>query len=345
MAQKGKKAALKRFLLREIRGCNRNPTRAAIQRFGVSRQYVSTMLGELRREGWASAEGSTRRRAYHLEFIKDSREIPTSIPEDRVWTEFVRQTVEDLPANVQQILQYGVTEMINNVIDHSGADSYALQVRKNPVLVIVTIGDDGVGVFEKLRDHFGLVDSEHAALELSKGKLTTDPEKHTGEGIFFTSRMVDEFQLLSDHIELVTEHADKAWVIRRTERLPGTRVQLHVHADTDRAPVDVFREYTAGADDPSFSITHVPISLVEIGESNLISRSQAKRLMARLDAFARVELDFTGIASIGQGFADEVFRVWADAHPEVELEPVLANADVQLMIDRARGRSRTAERP
>ena len=338
MARKGKKEALKRFLLREIRDSNQNPTRAAIKRFGLTRQYISTMLGELRREGWVRAEGSTSRRAYRIAFVGNTRDFPTTTPEDRVWREFGRQTVADLPANVQRILQYGFTEMINNVIDHSGAASYSVRVLKNPVLAIVVIGDDGVGVFEKLRDHFGFEDSEHAALELSKGKLTTDPDKHTGEGIFFTSRMVDEFQLWSDHLELVTEHAEKAWVIRHAERIPGTQVQLHVHADTNRTPTEVFREYTIGADDPFFSVTHVPISLVEMGETNLVSRSQAKRLMARLDDFARVKLDFFGIRSIGQGFADEVFRVWAQNHPDVELEAIRANEDVRLMIDRARRR-------
>ena len=46
-------------------------------------------------------------------------------------------------------------------------------------------------------------------------------------------------------------------------------------------------------------------------------------------------LDFEGIATIGQAFADEVFRVFAQAHPGVELVATHAVSDVQQMIRRA----------
>lgn len=40
-------------------------------------------------------------------------------------------------------------------------------------------------------------DERDAILELSKGKLITDAENHAGEGIFFTSRVFDEFAVIS----------------------------------------------------------------------------------------------------------------------------------------------------
>jgi hypothetical protein len=43
-------------------------------------------------------------------------------------------------------------------------------------------------------------------------------------------------------------------------------------------------------------------------------------------------LDFKGVVLIGQAFADEVFRVFALAHPEVELIPLNANKEVRRMI-------------
>lgn len=33
-------------------------------------------------------------------------------------------------------------------------------------------------------------------------------------------------------------------------------------------------------------------------------------------------LDFEGVTLVGQGFIDEVFRVFATAHPQVNLKPV-----------------------
>ncbi len=44
-----------------------------------------------------------------------------------------------------------------------------------------------------------------AVLELYKGKLTTNLKEHSGEGIFFSSRMLTEFAILSDHCDFFHE--------------------------------------------------------------------------------------------------------------------------------------------
>ncbi len=54
-----------------------------------------------------------------------------------------------------------------------------------------------------------------------------------------------------------------------------------------------------------------------------------------LEKFSVVTLDFAGVQGVGQGFADEVFRVWARAHPETELQPINMIAPVEMMVRRA----------
>jgi hypothetical protein len=78
--------------------------------------------------------------------------------------------------------------------------------------------------------------------------------------------------------------------------------------------------------------------LAQYGDEKLISRSQAKRLLARFDRFKTVVLDFTGVESIGQAFADEVFRVFGQEHPRTEFLETNTCPAVQQMIDRARTR-------
>ena len=75
--------------------------------------------------------------------------------------------------------------------------------------------------------------------------------------------------------------------------------------------------------------------LAQLGDEQLISRSQAKRLIARFDRFKTVILDFSGVLEIGQAFADEIFRVYALAHPQVELSPVNMSEQVERMWLRA----------
>jgi STAS-like domain of unknown function (DUF4325) len=46
-------------------------------------------------------------------------------------------------------------------------------------------------------------------------------------------------------------------------------------------------------------------------------------------------LDFRGVGEIGQGFADEVFRVWACSHGAAALTPLNMNEAVAFMVGRA----------
>ena len=63
--------------------------------------------------------------------------------------------------------------------------------------IFVIIKDNGIGIFKKIvRDH-NLKNENEAIFELKKGKLTSDAENHSGEGIFFTSKVVDYFLISS----------------------------------------------------------------------------------------------------------------------------------------------------
>ena len=93
------------------------------------------------------------------------------------------------------------------------------------------------------------------------------------------------------------------------------------------------------SDDYTFSKTHVPLRLAQHGSQQLISRSEAKRVLNRFDGFREVFLDFTGIESIGQGFADEIFRVFQQAHREIKIVAVNPSEAVSQMINRARAQS------
>jgi hypothetical protein len=76
----------------------------------------------------------------------------------------------------------------------------------------------------------------------------------------------------------------------------------------------------------------VPLRLAKFGDEKLISRSQAKRALARVERFKTVVFDFAGIQMIGQAFADEIFRVWAKAHADVECTVIDASPDLRKMI-------------
>ena len=239
-----------------------------------------------------------------------------------------------MPRGAREIWQYGFTEMLNNAIDHSSGTWVKTMIARTAVGARINLLDDGEGIFRKITRELRLDDERHAVLELAKGKLTTDPENHTGEGIFFTSRLFDEFNILSRRVFFSHDSYTRVDWIQETPEFRGTLVVLELNNNTKKTLKQVFDEYSEDGD-YGFSKTVVPVSLVRYGDEALISRSQAKRLLTRFDRFKKVILDFTGVEQIGQGFADEVFRVFARAHANVELVPFNANPQVDAMIRRA----------
>jgi anti-sigma regulatory factor (Ser/Thr protein kinase) len=251
----------------------------------------------------------------------------------------VRPELGQLPENVLRIWQHGFTEMFNNAIDHSEGTKIRVEIRRTAVTTEMIVADDGVGIFRKIQSRMGLLDERHAILELSKGKLTTDPTRHTGEGIFFTSRMFDSFDIVSGDVAFSLTTREQYDRIRdNAQSATGTTVWMRLQNRTTRTTKKIVDQYVSG-ENYDFSRTVVPVVLAQYAGDPLVSRSQAKRVLARVDLFRTVVFDFSKVESIGQAFADEIFRVFALTHPGIELLFVHAEVEVRKLIARARGLS------
>ena len=331
---------VKQFLLKQIPQHPGEVASLATQKFSITRQAINRYIRELMNDGLIVAEGNTRQRKYKLvilETLKFDFKLK-KIQEDVVWRESIMPQLNSFQENVIDIWHYGCTEMINNAIDHSNGDNLCVFIEKDPVRTSVWIDDDGVGIFRKIKEACNLDDERHAVLELSKGKLTTDPDNHTGEGIFFSSRMFDRYIIFSGGVNFShdVEDEEEDWIWERENPFEGTQVFMSLENDSTKDMRAIFDKYTASGDDFGFTKTVVPVRLAKHGLEKLISRSQAKRLMSRVERFKTVILDFRGVEVIGQAFADEIFRVFANHHPEIKVQAAFANKDIQKMIKRAR---------
>lgn len=329
---------VRRFIVEHLDAHPSDIVRLAVEEFGCSRQAIHKHLQRLIGEGAVTEAGQTRSKEYRLASLVQWDKTYTLGPglaEDAVWRMDVAPSLEKLPKNVLDIWHYGFTEMFNNVIDHSGATMVSIALEKTAAATRMRIFDNGVGIFKKIQAALNLLDERHAVLELAKGKFTTDPTNHSGEGIFFTSRMFDQFMVLSGEVYFSHEFEEKEdWILQSSPAGGGTLVRMELHNHTARSTKKVFDKFTSD-DDYGFTKTVVPVKLMHYGDDNLVSRSQAKRLLARFDRFKIVILDFAGVASVGQAFADEVFRVFRAKHPEVELVPIHTSSEVKRMISRA----------
>jgi anti-sigma regulatory factor (Ser/Thr protein kinase) len=308
---------------------------------GLSRTAVSSRIRALLDGAYLQRSGSSTRPVYGLGPNRWGRFRygRAGLTEDRVWFSDVAPLLGSLPANVRDIAHYGLTEMVNNAIDHSEGDAVEVMVDLFRKRLTLAVDDDGVGIFRKITRALDLPDERLALLELAKGKFTTDPRRHSGEGIFFASRMFDRFVIASGELFFEHDAAEPDDVLADVdgadEGMKGTHVFMQIAEDSPRTSAEVFEAYSSGPDDHAFAKTVVPVRLAKVGEDHLVSRSQAKRLLQRVDRFRCVVLDFTGVSMIGQAFADEIFRVFANEHPEVELLAIHAVPEVQQMIRRA----------
>ncbi len=315
-------------------------------KFGVSRTTVSNYISRLIDEGLLTARGNTRARRYERKIIASETitvKLTKDTAEDMIWRFKVLPLLHANNKNVVDICQYGFTEILNNCVDHSVSDTAMIAVNIYYDEIEIRIYDSGVGIFEKIRSHFGLVDHRHALLELTKGKITSDSERHSGEGIFFTSRMFNKFFINSGHLFYSREMKfDDDWLIETDDIATPTRgsaVGMTIATSATWSPRDVFEKYQESGN-ISFRKTHVPIKLGRYPGEQLVSRSQAKRIISRFGSFSEVILDFAGIDQIGQAFADEIFRVFPTEHPEISLLSVRTCDDVAKMIAYVRSASR-----
>lgn len=329
-----KKEQIRHYLLEKIKEGQPSVVKRTATAFGVTPASVYKYLDALEVAGIVEKIKRGEYRLVSQKYVSVlCRSAGELTSETDVYEAHILPHLRDLPKNVRGIWDYLCGEMINNVIDHSAAETLTVEVSRDALHTTVRLTDDGVGIFEKIRAGFSLSGVEEAVGELFKGKLTTDEAHHSGEGVFFSSRLADTFVILSSGQTFTHNRFDGDSLVKSAADTlkdgRGTTVLISLANDSQKRAKDVFDQY---ADvDGGFTKTRIPLK--EYFESAPVSRSQAKRLVSRLDRFRKVELDFEGVEWIGQGFAHELFVVFAGANPQVQLIPLRMNGDVEKMYN------------
>ncbi|WP_339061500.1 DUF4325 domain-containing protein [Fusobacterium animalis] len=328
------KDKIKEFLLKTI-SISENPYKAMENNFKISRQTVSKYLNELVEKNYITKNSKGN---YTINFYISESKIykNKNLEEDIVYDELIKKYEIDKKNNVKHILVYAFTEMLNNAIEHSEGTEISIHYTENYFNIFVIIKDNGIGIFRKIvRDH-NLKNENEAIFELKKGKLTSDAENHSGEGIFFTSKVVDYFLISSFNKTFSSGSNEYFYNIEKNKEkcIKGTEVVLVLNKNTERTTKKIFDEYTS--DDFVFNKTKIIVHLAKdyLGH-DFVSRSLAKRILMNVEKFKIIVLDFENIDNIGQGFADEVFRVFKNKNPDITIVPVNMNEEIEFMINRA----------
>ena len=327
---------VKNFLLSNIQKHPRDIAIVLAEKFNFSRQRAHHYLIKEVKNGNILKTGRTRWTQYFLasgNYVEFIEKIKPGLAEDKVWSQYVKPIILSCPENIYRICAYGFTEIFNNAIDHSRGTTIISEIEIKQDVITIRIIDNGVGIFKKIQKALNLDSIKEAILHLSKGKFTTDPSNHTGEGIFFTSRMFDKFSILSSDMFYTFQNED--WFLspeKNEEFGQGTLIKMEISLKSKKTPKGVFDQYTD--QEIGFGKTIVAVALSADPNDPHVSRSQAKRLLLGLEKFKTIMLDFKRVSSVGQAFVDEVFRVFQNEYPDITIHYVNANEEVDSMIKR-----------
>lgn len=324
-------------------------TSELIKATGFSRTYVNRILQQLEAEGRILLVGKANRARYVVAdrgAVQKAREEELTfhrilrnenLHEDVVLDQIRKETgiFVGTPDNVSRILYYAFTEMLNNAIEHSDSEKISVRMKRDANGIHFKVLDRGIGVFKNIMDRRGLRTELEAIQDLLKGKQTTAPDRHSGEGIFFTSKAADVLMIKGSNKKLIFDNNIGDVFIKDIKPIQGTEVDFWVSASTGRDLTEVFNEYAGEAFE--FGKTSVTVGLYKMS-TGYVSRSQARRILSGLEKFKEVILDFRDVDVVGQAFADEVFRVWVSHHPETRIEVRNASENAEFMIRHVRGR-------
>ncbi len=320
------------------------------KRAGVSRQYASRLLAELVKDGLLFKLGSTRSAKY---VVLNSVGKISAPAQDRYKRTLINKSVEEhlvlddikknfapfrfLSENVASIFDYAFLEMLNNAIEHSSSKTIGVEVALSGNELSFTVKDGGIGVFRNIMTMRALNSEADAIGELLKGKTTTAPTLHSGEGIFFTSKAGDKFILSSFGWQMLVDNSIPDIFIKNEEKnTKGTTVTFGVNINATHHLAEIFKKYSDSpqSEGASFDKTEIHVRLFALG-GVYISRSQARRILSGLDKFKVVIMDYDRVPMVGQAFADEVYRVFLNAHPDIRIENTNMNEAVAFMVNRS----------
>lgn len=338
---------IKELIIAKIKEKGKIKSKEIVVQTRFSRAYVNRFFQELKNEGKIIELGRTKGAIYVLadgEAITKVKKniiefnetfVNKELNEDFILNKIKKQTgiFFDLTRNIIDIVDFAFVEMLNNAIEHSRSKDIMVKMETNADDINFWIIDNGVGVFNSVKKKFSISDDLFAIEHLLKGKQTTDPKQHSGQGIFFTSKLADVFTIISGRkrLRLIKELDDI--FIDDIQEFSGTKIFFSMSRNSKTQAKKVFDEFSN--EEFEFSKTKILIKLSK-NSQGLISRSEARRIVFGLDKFKEIVLDFKGVETVGQGFCDEVFRVWQNKYPEIKISYINANENVEFMIKRVK---------
>ncbi len=307
------------------------------RQLNISRQSVNKYINRLIRDNLVIKVGNTKSTMYYIagekpKTIKISKIYKNrNLDEDEIFSDIeLRINLKKyVTQNTYKIINYAFTEIFNNAIDHSKSEKIKVDIIIYNNHFEFTIRDYGIGLFYSIYKNLKLQNENEAIIALIKGKTTTMSSRHSGEGIFFTSKLCDSLIIRSHLIELNYDNLRNDMFYNMIRYIKGTNVRFTIKRNTNRSMKRIFNKFSPKEYDYKFSRTKITLNLLK---KEFISRSEAKRLLIGMEKFEEIIIDFKKVENVGQAFIDEVFRVFKNKYSSKRIIPINVNSVIEEMI-------------
>ena len=333
------KARVIRYLLEQINLDEADYAKKTTRAFALSSSTVYNYVAQLLKAGELVRNPNTAS-GFALPLATKTFTFSTAqkLSEDIVFSAHIRPLLADLPKNVLDIWYYCFTEMMNNAIEHSAAKKIVCKVERNKLMTAIAISDDGIGIFRNIRNYIlettgEDVPEQECPAYLFAGRFTTAKERHSGEGVFFTSHMLDQFVILSSGVAFARNDFSDVQRIIPGNRKSGTTVLMLLSNATAKTAEEVFNRFSDA--DNGFNKTEIPMAHL-FPNGYPVSRSEARRLFSMISKFQEVTLDFTNVENLGQAFVHEFFLILAPQNPSQSITLKGVSPRVAAMISRVK---------
>lgn len=325
---------IKQFILENISSHQRDIIKAAIHKFGISRQAILKHMNTLISEKRVVAHGKTRDRFYEVmpqvNFSK-SVDISNVLSPSKILEQQILPNFKSLPKNIYEICEFAVMALFTNTIDHSKATRLNYKIYITPTETHIFISDNGEGIFSKIHRKLELNSFQVAALEVAKGHVTTDPINHAGEELMTVIRLFDHVTIEASGICLSYLSDIKDWSITSSTQQQGTRVHLEIKNNSKRSCHETFHQIF----NQENKSVRIPVNLIRLKNELVNSREQAKQLLRNIRELDEIKFDFNKIDLIGPAFADELIRKTKQKNNSANIKWVNSNDTVDLLMSRA----------
>ena len=324
---------IKRFIIDNLSEHQKDIVKTSITKFGLSRPAILKHMNDLIKSGKVAVNGNTRDRTYRLlplvNYIQSFKLKTIDNIDHLIIDEFLFK-LKFCTKNIYEICEFGITTLLNNVIDHSDANMFKIEILVVGQDIQITIEDDGIGLFENINQKLKLNNYHLAAIELSKGKANNPSDHQLGVDVYLLFHLFNEVSIDADGVRLIRDCFNDEWKFFSSDVTKGTKICIKTNFHYQKTCSDVFK--TALIEPRQYKI---PISLARANKEKFISRRQADNLLYNISDLEKIEFDFKGVSLIGPAFADELIRKVKEKNNNIQIGWINTTDVIDLLMKRA----------